>query len=79
MISNKTTLTGLFILSSFLSGGASVDNVNSAINQISGGIFLAGSGNRLYITFRSGLASHATAAYTRKLFENMKSVVEGTT
>ena len=36
-----------------------------------------GYGSRLYITFRSGLASHATAAYTSKLFENMKSVAEG--
>lgn len=185
MINNKTAFTGLFILTTCLSGCASVDSVNSAINQISGGIFSVdsapadsgsevlskgvpqashkiaqeyrvpvdvdtaaarikryyhfvsveevaqlrsngtqsggwtaasatdgawvwdgqpgsyykmgrdwgsentgdsvlveleknGSGSRLYITFRSGLASHATAAYTSKLFENMKSVAEGT-
>ncbi|SAX68094.1 Uncharacterised protein [Klebsiella quasipneumoniae] len=39
MSSNKTAFTGLFILSTSLSGCASVDSVNSAINQISGGIF----------------------------------------
>ena len=36
-----------------------------------------GSGSRMYITFRSGLASHTSAAYTSKLFENMRSVAEG--
>ena len=185
MLSNKTAFTGWFILSTCLSGCASVDSVNSAINQISGGTFSVnpapadngptvlskgvpqashkivqeyhvpvdvdtaaarvkryyrfisaeevaqlrnngtlsggwtaasaadeawvwdgqpgsyykmgrawgsentgdsvqieleknGSGSRLYITFRSGLASHATAAYTGNLFENMKGVAEGT-
>lgn len=39
MVSNKIAFTGLFILSSCLSGCTSVDSVNSAINQISGGIF----------------------------------------
>lgn len=184
MSSNNTVFAGMFILSTCLSGCASVDSVNSAINQISGGIFSVGSapagsgpvvlskgvpqashkiaqeyrvpvdvdtaagrlkryygfisseevaqlrnngtqsggwtaasvadgawiwdgqpgsyykmgrdwgsentydnvqvelekngsGSRLYITFRSGMASHATAAYTSKLFENMKSVAEG--
>ncbi|VTP17335.1 hypothetical protein PUATCC27989T_05335 [Phytobacter ursingii] len=184
MISNKIALTGLFALITCLSGCASVDSVNSAINQISGGIFSVdnapsdsgpavlskgvpqashkitqeyrvpvdvdtaaarvkryyhfisaeevaqlrnngtqsggwtaasaadgawvwdgqpgsyykmgrdwgsentgdsvqveleknGAGSRLYITFRSSLASHTTAAYTSKLFENMKSVAEG--
>ena len=43
MICNKTAFTGLFILSTCLSGCASVDSVNSAINQISGGIFSVGS------------------------------------
>lgn len=185
MISNKTAFTGLLILSSCLSSCASVASVNSAINQISGGIFSVGSapaesdpavlskgvpqashkiaqeyrvpvdvdtatarvkryyrfisaeevaqlrnkgtqsgewtaasaadgawvwdgqpgsyykmgrdwgsentgdsvqveleengsGSRLYITFRSGQASHVTAAYTTRLFENMKGVAEGT-
>ncbi|EAS9013976.1 hypothetical protein DLC15_10655 [Salmonella enterica subsp. enterica serovar Telelkebir] len=171
MIRNKTAFTGLFVLSTCLSGCASVDSVNGAISQISGGMLSKGapqashkiaqeyrvpvdvdtaaarvkryygfvsveevaqlrnngtqsggwtaasvvdgawvwdgqpgsyykmgrdwgsenindsiqielekngSGSRMYITFRSGLASHATAAYTSKLFENMKSVAEGT-
>ncbi|MGY5466352.1 hypothetical protein [Citrobacter koseri] len=39
MISNNTAFTGVFILSTCLSGCASVDSVNSAIKQISGGIF----------------------------------------
>lgn len=43
MIRNKTAFTGLFVLSTCLSGCASVDSVNSAINQISGGIFSVGS------------------------------------
>lgn len=43
MIRNKTAFTGLLILSICLSGCASVDSVNSAINQISGGIFSVGS------------------------------------
>lgn len=184
MISNNTVFTGLFILSACLSGCASVDSVNSTIDQISGGILTVGSastdsgpvvlskgvpqasykieqeyrvpvdvdtaasrikryygfvsaeevaqlrnngtqsggwtaasvadgawvwdgqpgsyykmgrdwgsentgnsvlvelekngsGSRLYITFRSSMASHTTAAYTRKLFENMKGVAEG--
>ncbi|WP_279156737.1 hypothetical protein [Obesumbacterium proteus] len=185
MISNKTAFTGLFVLSTWLSGCAGVDSVNSAINQISSGILSVGSapaesgpvvlskgvsqashkimqeyrvpvdvdtaatrvkryydfvsaeevaqlcsndtqsgrwtaasvadgtwawdgqpgsyykmgrdwgsentndsiqvelkkngsGSRLYIIFRSGLVSHTKAAYTSKLFENMKSVAEGT-
>lgn len=36
-----------------------------------------GYSSRVYITFRSWLASHIMAAYTSKLFENIKSVAEG--
>ncbi|MGT1662796.1 hypothetical protein ACVPSS_25025, partial [Salmonella enterica subsp. enterica serovar Typhimurium] len=43
MISNKTAFTGLFVLSTCLSHCTSVYSVNSAISQISGGIFSVGS------------------------------------